>query len=323
MTCHFALRGHQLLGREGPLEVRRAAHATGGTGWHMAAKLQLPPQLQTACMCGARNPSRPHLVWNCPQTEVLRGGIQAPGNRAQERLFAAPLGQYPAPPEPTDYSFFLNALSQHLDKLASSGEDIIVATDGSSDKGVGACAVACNREVFAMGDGREDQTPFKYEMLAILVLLRAICQISIPETCKIFILSDCQAALLAIQHPWNCSLPAWAHEAASRCRQLRCAGSHLSFQWVPSHGKQPAWAPDIPLEATYCRFLNGKADEAANQCRRTRTSGSQHHMWYEQRDIAAQWESDVIHIAAASAKLLQQHIAGSVQRRDVSLPEPD
>ena len=228
--CRFALRGHQLLGKEGPLEIRRAAHATGGTGWHVAAKLHLSPQLQVECMCGARNPSRPHLVWCCPQTEGLRKGIQRPDNRAQERLFAAPLPQYPAAPVSLDQNAVIEALSHHLAALVKAGETITVATDGSSDQGVGACAIATTHSAFVVGDGREDQTPFKYELLAILVLLRALMQILIPRTCKIFILSDCQAALSAIQQPWNCCLPTWAQEAASRCEQLRSTGCHsLTF----------------------------------------------------------------------------------------------
>ena len=55
--CHFALRGHKLLGREGPLETRRAAHATGGTTWHVAAKL--PPTLGLEVQ-----PYREHEMWH-------------------------------------------------------------------------------------------------------------------------------------------------------------------------------------------------------------------------------------------------------------------
>ena len=319
--CHFALGGHRLLGKEGPLEIRRAAHATGGTGWHMAAKLQLPSNVPTTCLCGALNPSRPHLVWSCSHTEHMRQGISMPVDRAQERLFAAPLPQYPAaPPPPLGQADVIDALSQRLAALAKAGGTIAVATDGSSDQGVGACAIATIHEAFVVGDGREDQTPFKYELLAILVLLRALMTILIPKTCKIFVLSDCQAALSAIQQPWNCCLPSWAHETASRCEQLRSAGCQLLFQWVPSHGKQPGWRPCCPLDANQCRFLNDKADEAANRCRKERACGSQRQQWFVLRERAAKWESDVIHIAAASAKMLQHHIANSRQRRDDASP---
>ena len=105
--------------------------------------------MQVECMCGTRSPSRPHLVWSCPQTEGLRWGIIRPDNRAQERLFAAPLVQYPAAPESREYHSFLTALSLHLASLAGSEEDVIVATDGSSEKGVGACAVATTHKAFA------------------------------------------------------------------------------------------------------------------------------------------------------------------------------
>ena len=129
-------------------------------------------------------------------------------------------------------------------------------------------------------------------------------QILIPKTCKIFVLSDCQAALLAIQQPWNCSLPTWAQEAAMLCHQIRSTGCLLAFQWVPSHGKQPAWLPSPPLEAVHCHFLNEKADHAANQCRKRRASESLRQLWFEQREIAAKWKSDVIHHAAAAAAKL-------------------
>ena len=187
----------------------------------------------------------------------------------------------------------------------------------SSDQGVGACAIATAQRVFAVGDSREDQTPFKYEMFAILVLLRALMPILIPKTCKIFILTDCQAALSAI--PRLCCLPTWAQEAASLCEQLRSTGCHLLFQWVPSHGKQPEWRPCTPLDASHCRFLNDKADKAANRCRKVRACGSQRQQWFAQRDRAAKWESDVIHIAAASAKMLQHHVANSHQGEKLNL----
>ena len=117
--CHFALRGHKLLGREGPLETRRAAHATGGTTWRVAAKLHIPGQVQTTCMCEALNPSRPHLVWKCSHTENMRCGIPMPVDRAQERLFAAPLPPYPAAPSSLDQNAVVESLSQHDTRACS------------------------------------------------------------------------------------------------------------------------------------------------------------------------------------------------------------
>ena len=210
---------------------------------------------------------------------------------------------------------YMRDMTSNLAELVKAGETIAMATDGSSDQGVGACAIATAQRVFAVGDSREDQTPFKYEMFAILVLLRALMPILIPRTCKIFILTDCQAVLSAIHQPGNCCLPTWAQEAASRS-----AGFHLIFQWVPSQGKQQEWRPCAPLDASYCRFLNDKADEAANRCRKDRACGSQRQQWFAQRDRAAKWESDVIHIAAASAKMLQHHVASSLQRREAVSP---
>ena len=71
--CQFALRGHKLLGKDGPLEIRRAAHATGGTGWHVAAKTASPTP-NANCL----------LVW-CTQPEPPTFGVELPADGSVEK----------------------------------------------------------------------------------------------------------------------------------------------------------------------------------------------------------------------------------------------
>ena len=312
-STHYALSAHRLLGKDGSLEQRRAAFATGGTGWYAAAKARLPDSQGITCICGDRLPSRPHLTWRCPGTAALRAGVRIPRDRAEERLFAAPLPPFPGAPAQLDYDNVVEELALHLKGMVETSQVVIVATDGSTHQGVGACAVVTPTAEFAFGDSREDQSAFKFELFALLTLLRSLSQIPLPISCQIYILSDCEAALQAILEPQSCCLPSWALEAAQLCQQIRATGVRLQFQWVPSHNKKREWAPAAPLDAVQCRFLNEKADAAANSCRCRRAARSRRERWFEQRAIAAQWESDVIHIAAAASQLLQRHVALAAQ----------
>ena len=73
-SVRFALEGHcRVFAQASSSEVRRAALATGGTGWHYAAKV---PRATKPW------PSMSHLVWTCPALAADRAHLPNPENRA-------------------------------------------------------------------------------------------------------------------------------------------------------------------------------------------------------------------------------------------------
>ena len=208
----YALSGHQVLAGPGPLAVRRAALATAGSGWYWNASLRLPKG-DTVCMCKGRNPSRPHLTWVCPHTAHCRLGLEQPTDRVSERLFAAPLHEWPCAPPALAQEEFVADLATHCRQLWNAQGHLIAATDGSSFEGVGAFAVVTDRESFATGDSSEDQSAFRQEALAFLALFRALCTVVPLPAGRVTVLYDLLS--LPLQSPALPSClayaPSWLH----------------------------------------------------------------------------------------------------------------
>ena len=186
---HNFLLGHKCLTQDDSLERRRAALASGGSCWYAVARQGRKGVQHTTCMCGGDCPSRPHVTWQCPRTAHVRAGLTMPTDRAQERLFAAHLKEIPAPPGAGSHEHVIRKLQGHLaDGLAASAE-LACATDGSSSDDVGACAVVSENFAVTASDDREDQTPFKYEMLALWLLFAALSRVSpLGELGRLYVL---------------------------------------------------------------------------------------------------------------------------------------
>ena len=304
----FAFQGHKkVYDAAKTLAERRAALATGGTGWYHQAK---QPQRRTAvCFCSKLWPSRAHLMWTCPEFADARGGLPAPTNRAEERLLGQAIPEFPPAPA-LGVQKARPALAQLLRRAADEAQhDLLFATDGSSEKGVGSWAVVCcsPADGAAGADSAEDQTPFRMELKAILELLETLATSPCPPR-RATILVDCEAALKAIEQPANSGHCLLATRAQQAGFQARRRGVDWRFVWVPSHGKRPSWTPPSPLQASVCRQLNQKADECANAHRRLRLLGAERDSWYDTVARATQIEAEMVRLSAKTSDLLEVHL---------------
>ena len=216
-STRFALSGHRLLGHSPSLDIRRASLATGGSSWYHRQRIPTQHASEVKCLCNLLWPSRPHITWVCPKTDIHRHGLQTPTNRVEERLFGAPLPEYPAAPADNQVPGMVQALRDHLyHVLAQDADNLLVATDGSHQNGVGACAVVTESPsgTFSAGDNAEDQSPFRFEMVALHALLQALPRGQPYRNSTVTILVDCQSALDSIQHPDTSKLKYLAEQAS-------------------------------------------------------------------------------------------------------------
>ncbi|CAE7304679.1 unnamed protein product, partial [Symbiodinium microadriaticum] len=303
LGARFALAGHRLLGHSQSLDVRRAALATGGSGWYHRHRIPTQRYAEVKCLCTLLWPSRPHLTWNCPRTAEHRRGLRGPTNRVEERLFGAPVPEYPAAPDGNQVPEMVQAMRTHFClALTQDTDNLLVATDGSHQHGVGACAVATESAhgTFSAGDDAEDQSPFRFEMVALNALLQALPHGQLYHKSTVTILVDCQSALDSVQCP----------------DALRRDYKAVRLVWVPSHDKRLDWQPPFGLDDRRCRDLNNKADRAANQRRDSRARAASRVAWHRRLDEAERWEVAAISAAAASSALLYEHL------KPVPLPTP-
>ena len=186
-----------------------------------------------------------------------------------------------------------------------------VATDGSSKQDIGAAAIVGANFAHAAGDASEDQSAFhcRYELMAVLWLLRAAWLLAPDLSGCLQVLCDCQAVHAVLAAPHRAELTAAAEEAACLLRQLRRRGLQVQLHWVPSHDSHLQWHP--PEGA-----LNAKADVAANGCRSGRSRGAARVRWHEDLAVAVEWEKNVILATARASRMLEAHIQaarGAVQ----------
>ncbi|CAE7354146.1 unnamed protein product, partial [Symbiodinium sp. CCMP2592] len=178
--AQFAFGGHRECFRAraagSDRELLLASIGAGASNWHYNAGGNFnSDHARHKCACGGTHPSRPHLAWSCTHFQAMRADIQPPAHTAQERLFAMEVGCYPAAPPAIDLQDFKEHLVELLGTFADE-QDLFVATDGSSKDGVGSSGIAVQHpdSVAAFGDGLEDQSPYRMEVLALALALEAI-----------------------------------------------------------------------------------------------------------------------------------------------------
>ncbi|OLQ11437.1 Retrovirus-related Pol polyprotein from type-2 retrotransposable element R2DM [Symbiodinium microadriaticum] len=173
---------------------------------------------------------------------------------------------------------------------------LIAATDGSHRDGVGAYSVALpGGRGGGAGDGAEDQGAFRNELKALQVLFQAV-QLAgqrglLPRV--LWVVVDCQAALLSLQDPEASSLPLLASSAAATSKELQRAGWQVRPFWCPSHGKRLNWCAPAPLPSALCRLLNDKA--------------------VSMREVA-QWEERAILASAKAGELFGEKVKAETRR---------
>ena len=192
---------------------------------------------------------------------------------------------------------------------AENQSDLLLATDGSSENGIGAFAVACQHPCMAMAgaDSSEDQTPFRMELLGILGVLDALAHTDHPPR-HVTILVDCESAMKAICCPEASQYSTLAAKAQRAGAMARSRGTSWTMTWVPSHGKKPNWAPVPPLQAASCRLLNQTADDCANAHRRGRLPGSDRSTWHQELLRASLQEKAALQLSARTSTVLEAFI---------------
>ena len=323
--------GHRQLFHQAPsLSVRRAAAGTGGSFWYWAAGSKIGPEDERSmCLCKAREPSRAHLTWTCPATAHLRGGLEVPTDRCEERLLAKPLPQWPPAPVCLDEQGFVEQLAEDALQAAAEAdalydEDLdfqdfagdfkdrwmIAATDGSARDGVAAYSVVFpGGRGGGSGDASEDQSPFRAELKALLILFQAMLRAQDQgiEPRVLWVVVDCQSALDALTTPGASCLPLLAAEAAAGLRALKLSGWQVHTFWCPSHGKKPEWTAPGPLQHHLCRLLNEEADAQARRAMERRRAGSLRVRWKQLAAEAEEWEKRAIYASAKASDIYGAH----------------
>ena len=132
-----------LLWGVGALELRRAAVATGGSTWHLAARMQQPCEVQVRCSCGGLWLSKAHAVWACKATQHCRVGL-APRVLKNDCLL---LLHSPRFQQLCHVAFITPASWRARPTTLQRGDAVLVATDGNSRHGVGGFAIVYRRWV--------------------------------------------------------------------------------------------------------------------------------------------------------------------------------
>ncbi|CAE7336588.1 OTU5 [Symbiodinium sp. KB8] len=283
-----------------PVE-KHAALACGGTGWHFSTRHSLTGPVQ--CLCSKLWPSRAYLLWSCPNFAEEPTRLPTPVDRVEERLLGRPILEYPPAPVTGVQSLQPQVLHLLEQAAAENQLDLLFATDGSSEHGIGAFAAVCQhpRLDMAGADSSEDQTPFRMELLGILGVLEALELTAHPPR-QVTILVDCESAMKAVCCPATsqyCILAAKAQRAGLLARRR---GISWQLVWTPSHGKKPGWAPPLPLQAGPCRSLNQVADDCANRHRRARLQGAERVGWHQALAQASTLEKESILLSARDDK---------------------
>eukprot|EP00439_Symbiodinium_sp_Y106_P017651 s5566_g2.t1 len=261
--------GHREIWKQAEsIDLKRAAMATGGSVWHLGARKSIPSDRQSRCLCGLLMPSRAHLTFACEATRDLRQALEAPSTRVNDRLMARESVEEPPPPHTVADAELGEELAEDL-RLPDAV--LFAATDGSSEKNVGAAAVLLPQLGFSAVCGLqgEDQGPYKAELWALRLLLQVILKCDLTGLREIHIFCDCEAAILALLQGAS-SLPLLAQELVSLKSRLTSQGIAVHPHWVPSHGKHSdKWRPWPGVPADRQRAWNHQVDLlAAQECKR-------------------------------------------------------
>ena len=258
-------------------------------------------------------PSRAHLCWSCPSTAALRRSIAPPVHSAQERLFAIPLPELPAPPPVLGAEEVREELASVVLLGLLDGSEVFVATDGSEKDDVAAWVVVVPQAdcCFSGPCEGQDQSAFRAELEAFRAVLAPLAtlapQARLPPGARLCIVSDCQSAI-EVATTGRASSPLLARELHG----FVCAlAPHLvvDFQWVPSHDKvKTAFKPDPRVPEGALRDWNGQADVAANAARAAAARRCHRPQWHRPRRDALRWESEALTVLVAAGDAYEEHV---------------
>ena len=307
LQCFFA--GHKKQWHKATTKwMRHASLAVGCSVWNSFPRQKLSRDNEAAkCMCGKLFPSRAHLMWNCEHTLSFRVGLQPPLNRAEERLLACPLPEYPPPPSVLDYEGLAEQIADVIRQRSDGGNTLFLATDGSAKCGVATCSVVIPdlHAVFASGIPGEDQSSFRAEVEGILNALKGVALSLDPKLLsfrKVVLVCDCTSAIHLARGAHG-DVPRLAQKLHCAVRELHSIGVTVEFMWVPSHGKtSPLFCGHPDVHEHQARAWNAQADRAAKSALATRLTGSEREQWHVAADRASSWEARAIAAMALIAE---------------------
>ena len=284
--------------------------------WFQNAVQRRPKsQWHIRCFCGREFPSRPHLMFQCPELESIRRdhGVGDPVDRAEERLLAVAVPEMPPPPPARPFPVARDGLVQLL-QVALSGSPtlLLCASDGSAKDSVagwGRCRRVCWRFFFSARDGGSPAIPRRgfalvalHEALAIL----AVCA-SLPA---VQVICDCQAALRVCEPSYQGPFSVLSSRICAAAAALRRSGTVLTCSWVPAHGRvSSAWRPPDGISEARARQLNAVADAEAKRCVLLAWQGSDRRDWYRRLGDARDRETRFLRAANAVASRYSQWVA--------------
>ena len=307
----YVFSGHRICHDEARSSyLHHASSVTGGSAWFLnAGQRFFNTTVQSTCLCGALQPSRVRITWCCPCTQDLREGLALPTDRAQERLFCQPVPVLPPAPHGVDPTEFAERLARQLSQALQTGRPLYASTDGGSKDEVGAFAIHFGGQSYGAGTGHEDQSAFRQELNAILFLSRGLTRsASRGARGKVYIISDCQAAISAIKaQVITSACPSLVQEICLNLQHAHIFGVSTSFIWGPSHNKRPDWVPEDGHDGSLLRQLNERADAHCTEILTRRLQGSLRQRWQVIVRNATEWEYKVIHAAAKAAERLHDH----------------
>ena len=308
----FYFEGHHLVLAAEQRCTNLSAAGAGGSCWHYNAGgsfEDMHPRWQ--CLCGLRLPSRPHITWCCPHTRHLREHISLPMDRAAERLLAKACPEQPPAPPAIDPDDLFDSLVDALSCIMRDRAVVYLATDGSEDQTVGAYAVALAPGNFSCstGNGDEDQTPFKQEMLAFQLAAQALAKAAALNAWQAIFVMDCKAAMsTTTSAPTRVKYPGIAAAIRAALDSVATMQVQCQFVWVPSHGKHANWEAPPGMSSDGLRMLNDRADKEASACRLRRLTNSRRQAWWETRQTCARWEFEALMASSAASDMLHEHL---------------
>ena len=237
------------------MEVRSVTLAAMGAGhscWHLNTGGNFEvAHARWKCLCGLAHPSRAHLAWTCRCTAQFREGLRLPRDRCEERLLLHGVPEQPPAPSALDPEELFEALVQELCVQMQSAAVIHLATDGSEHCDIGAYALTVQPGGFlcALGNGEEDQSSYKQELLGFALAASAALEATrlAGWSGRIVFVVDCQAVLRVVLRRGEhfSYLLSIIHQARQALGSLEACGVQLTYVWVPWQEARlggPAWA---------------------------------------------------------------------------------
>ena len=308
----------------------------GVGGGHAFIKKKFGLKLSPVCACGKRNPSTPHVVWNCPAMGLrsTTRAIQAtgftpsrmPANTAEERLLAPVLEQPPLPYSCTDEQPAVNGTLLHEVKAYLTTEwaystRVLIGTDGGAKFGLASWAVALGCDTVGDAILGEDYVATAAEIMALFQLLGAIAAavegdqpVTPPGGLKdkaIDIATDCKPAIRFVTRT---TVPHQRYRLyvfiSEFTKRIRRAGVRLRYVWVPSHDKV---SPNFVVPEGYCeeqlRIVNRRADDEATSQLKAMLRDTPIVAWRKKHKECADWSNEAIRWATAKCRFFHAHIA--------------